>query len=143
MFSTIVVGTDGSDSASEAVVLAAGLARSDGSVVHLVTVHRETSGGLSVPIAGVAAADSGVTSALVAERSQEILDQAAALLEGVTVERHAESGNVADVLIAIAAEINADLIVVGNKGMDRRIFGSVPNSVAHSAPCSVLVVKTT
>ena len=47
-------------------------------------------------------------------------------------------------LIADAAEVEADLIVVGNKGMTgvRRVLGSVPNSVAHSAPCSVLIAFT-
>jgi len=40
--------------------------------------------------------------------------------------------------------VKADLIVVGNKGMRgaRRVLGSVPNSIAHSAPCSVLIVDT-
>jgi nucleotide-binding universal stress UspA family protein len=32
--------------------------------------------------------------------------------------------------------------VVGNKGMHRRILGSVPNTVSHKAPCSVVIVKT-
>ena len=31
----------------------------------------------------------------------------------------------------------------GNKGMQRRVLGSVPNSVSHKAPCSVVIVKTT
>jgi nucleotide-binding universal stress UspA family protein len=38
--------------------------------------------------------------------------------------------------------VDADVIVVGSKGMHRRILGSVPNSVAHKAPCAVLIVKT-
>jgi nucleotide-binding universal stress UspA family protein len=47
------------------------------------------------------------------------------------------------VLCDIAEQHNADLLVVGNKGMQRRILGSVPNSVSHKAPCSVVIVKTT
>jgi nucleotide-binding universal stress UspA family protein len=39
--------------------------------------------------------------------------------------------------------LGADMLVIGNKGMGRRVLGSVPDSVAHKAPCSVLVVKTT
>ncbi len=46
-------------------------------------------------------------------------------------------------LVDIAEAHGADVLVVGNKGMQRRILGSVPNSVAHKAPCSVVVVKTT
>ena len=33
--------------------------------------------------------------------------------------------------------------MIGNKGMERKLLGSVPNSVSHNAPCSVLIVKTT
>ena len=33
--------------------------------------------------------------------------------------------------------------MIGNKGMERKVLGSVPNSVSHNAPCSVLIVKTT
>ena len=43
----------------------------------------------------------------------------------------------------LAAECGADLLVIGNKGMHRRVLASVPNTVTHRAPCSVLVVKTT
>jgi nucleotide-binding universal stress UspA family protein len=47
-------------------------------------------------------------------------------------------------MISVAEGVGADLIVVGSKGMKgaRRIIGSVPNSVAHRAPCHVLVAKT-
>ncbi|MGZ5359848.1 MAG: universal stress protein, partial [Solirubrobacterales bacterium] len=41
------------------------------------------------------------------------------------------------------AECGADLLVIGSKGMKRRVLGSVPNTVTHNADCSVMVVKTT
>ena len=63
--------------------------------------------------------------------------------EGVDAEPYPREGDPADAILDVAEESNADLIVVGNKGMHRRILGSVPNTVAHKAPCSVLVVKTT
>jgi nucleotide-binding universal stress UspA family protein len=47
------------------------------------------------------------------------------------------------VLVRLASECGADMLVIGNKGMKRRVLGSVPNTVAHKADCSVLVVKTT
>jgi nucleotide-binding universal stress UspA family protein len=47
------------------------------------------------------------------------------------------------VLCELAAEHDADLLVIGNKGMNRRVFGSVPRAVCQHAPCSVVVVKTT
>jgi nucleotide-binding universal stress UspA family protein len=54
----------------------------------------------------------------------------------------ARQGNPADVLCSVAAEQSADVLVVGSQGMDRRLRGSVPNTVSHSAPCSVMIVKT-
>jgi nucleotide-binding universal stress UspA family protein len=64
---------------------------------------------------------------------------------GVTAQTHARNGTPADVICDVAADVNADLIIVGNKGMHgvRRVLGSVPNSVAHQAPCSVLIAFTT
>ena len=43
----------------------------------------------------------------------------------------------------VAGECGADVLVVGSKGMEHRVLGSVPNHVTHKAGCSVLVVKTT
>jgi nucleotide-binding universal stress UspA family protein len=54
-----------------------------------------------------------------------------------------DEGNPADVLVRLAEDCGADLLVIGNKGMQRRVLGSIPNTVTHRAPCSVLVVKTT
>jgi nucleotide-binding universal stress UspA family protein len=54
-----------------------------------------------------------------------------------------DEGEPAEVLARLAQECDADLLVIGNKGMHRRVLGSVPNSVTHKASCSVYVVKTT
>jgi nucleotide-binding universal stress UspA family protein len=58
---------------------------------------------------------------------------------------HAAEGDPVDAIVAVAESVEADLIVVGNRGMKgvRRVLGSVPNSVAHKAPCSVLIADTT
>ena len=64
---------------------------------------------------------------------------------GVEVDYEAREGDPADVLIEVATEDDADLIVVGSKGMTgvgRFLLGSVPNKVTHHAPCSVMVVRT-
>src|SRR5207245_11328794 len=55
----------------------------------------------------------------------------------------AREGDPADVLVDLAEEHGADVLVIGNKGMQRRVLGSVPNSVSHKANCSVMIVKTT
>ena len=62
---------------------------------------------------------------------------------GLEASSEAREGDPADVLCAIAEDRGADLLVVGNRGMQRRMLGSVPNSVSHKAPCSVVIVKTT
>ena len=63
----------------------------------------------------------------------------------VEVEVHPAVGAPATAIVEVATRVGADLIVVGNKGMrgTRRVLGSVPNSVAHHAPCAVLIVDTT
>lgn len=142
MFSTIVVGTDGSESANVAVSAAAEIARQGGSTLHLVAAYQTRQAGVSVPLAGAAATDSGVSGAFAAERGREMLEATAANLSGIVVEQHVVPGEAADVLVQMAEQTSADLIVVGSKGMNRRILGSVPNSVAHNAPCAVLIVKT-
>lgn len=58
---------------------------------------------------------------------------------------HALPGDPAEAILQVAGEVDADLLVVGNKGMHglRRVLGSVPNDVAHKAACSVLIINTT
>ena len=46
-------------------------------------------------------------------------------------------------LVELAESNSADILVIGNKGMQRKVLGSVPNTVSHNAPCSVMIVKTT
>ena len=74
------------------------------------------------------------------------LEELAAIGEanGVDAVLHHADDAPADAIVRIAEEIGADLIVIGNKGMKgaRRILGSVANSVAHNAPCSVLIIDT-
>ena len=146
MFSTIVVGTDGSDTAAKAVATAVDLAGRSGATLHLVSAYREPRASVAVATAGAsAAADPAATGAVLKSASEEILKEAATAAGEVPVEIHAVAGSPVDVLLGVADQIGADLIVVGSKGMKgaRRIIGSVPNSVAHRAGVHVLVVKTT
>ena len=145
VFTSIVVGTDGSDTASEAVTLAVELARQNSAALHLVVgVH--TPAAVAVPAGGANISDpSG--GAVLRQVAQSMLEEVAGGLEGldeIEVTIHTEVGNPADVIVKVADAVGADLIVVGSKGMrgTRRILGSVPNSVAHKAGCHVLVAKT-
>jgi nucleotide-binding universal stress UspA family protein len=64
---------------------------------------------------------------------------------GVPVNVYPRQGDPADAILDVAEEQDADLVVVGNKGMTgakRFLLGSVPNKVSHHAPCSVLIIRT-
>jgi len=155
MFETIVVGTDGSASSNKAVLAAAKLAASQGAcALHIVTVQKPLS-----PTA-LAASEMAAAAPVAAQANWEdeikgeldkLLHQASdtAIEAGhdnsqLTIETHARFGNPAEVLCDMAAHLNADLIIVGNRGMQggRRFLGSVPNTVSHHAPCSVLIFDT-
>ncbi len=143
MFSTIVVGTDGSDTARAAVALAVQLIRESGGTLHLVAGVPSASG-VTVPAGGVHVVDPSGG----AQRSQaahRMLEKVANEVQGIDVDIHTAVGDPAEVIVRRADEIRADLIVVGSKGMrgTRRILGSVPNRVAHKAGCHVLIAKTT
>src|SRR5205807_410640 len=78
-----------------------------------------------------------------------VLEQAAGMMHtrGVECECHARKrGDPADAILDVAEEQDADLIVIGSKGMQgtkRFLLGSVPNKISHHASCSVLIVRTT
>ena len=147
MFGAIVVGTDGSDTASEAVRQATELARIHGSRVHVVSAYepvgsaRLREGGIRIPddMQWVVNPREDVERALTG--AADAMHQA-----GVEVATYARQGDPADAILDVAEEQGADLIVVGNKGMTgakRFLLGSVPNKVSHHAPCSVMIIRTT
>lgn len=152
MWSCVLVGTDGSDTAQEAVRHAAGLARLSGA--RLVVCHAyqamSTPAALAMSGAGAGVAvpvDTEADQAQQRAEAQRLLDHAvvAAGVDPGRTESVALPGGAADVLLHVAAAVGADLIVVGNRGMQgarRFLLGSVPNRVAHRADCSVLVVRT-
>ena len=138
MFETVVVGADASDTAAEAVRQAIELVKLTGGRLHIVSAYRPqhlSTGGAEE--SGLATGD--LAASVVDDHSSR------ARAAGIDVQTHARSGPAAEVICEVAAEVNADLIVVGNKGMTgaRRVLGSVPNSVAHHAPCAVLIAFTT
>ncbi len=150
MFKSIVVGTDGSDTAARAVDLAGRLAQAgDATVLHIVAVGKSPSSA-AIGMSQAAPGGAGVTQANWSEDAvrglQELLHHVASnVCEGVaSVETYARIGDPAEVICQLADQVGADLIVVGNRGMQggRRFLGSVPNNVSHHAPCSVLIAQT-
>src|SRR3954453_11031675 len=147
MFSSIVVGTDESETAGKAVLQATELARQVGASVSLVFAYEPVSGHRLREEKGEGPKDMGGMGNP-REDVEAPLKDAAENVEGagVKVDPFAREGDAADAILDVAEETNADLIVVGNKGMTgtkRFLLGSVPNKVSHHAPCSVLIIRTT
>jgi len=147
VFASIVVGTDGSESAQEAVRQAVELAARLGATLRIVSAYepvpagRLREEGTQVPpdLQWMINPREDVDATLrgAAEAARE---------GGVESETYARQGDPADAILDVAEEQGADLIVVGNKGMTgarRFLLGSVPNRVSHHAPCSVLIIRTT
>ena len=141
MLSTIAVGTDGSATAAEAVKVAADMARRFDSKLVLIS---------AVPGPGLVEDDRGGAEEIQwafnpAARTREILARAEEEVQaaGIDCRTMVDEGDPADVLVRLASECDADVLVIGNKGMKRRMLGSVPNTVTHQSGCSVFVVKTT
>ena len=147
MFKRIVVGTDGSETAGEAVRQATELAKLSNAKLDIVSAYepiprtrlqeeqRQVPGDVQYEIGP-------------REDVNLTLDAAAgtARNSGLEAETHAREGDPADAILDVAEEIKADLIIVGNKGMTgarRFLLGSVPNKVSHHAPCSVMIIQTT
>jgi nucleotide-binding universal stress UspA family protein len=139
MFRTIVVGTDGSDTAKIAVEQAGALATSLGAEVHVVAAYTPSSRPVD---------DALLDRAKVASAALDVAQAAADTLRAAGVERievHDFDEDPAEALIRTAETVGADLIVVGNKGVSgvrRFLLGSVAQKVVQHAPCGVLVART-
>jgi nucleotide-binding universal stress UspA family protein len=124
MYAKILVGTDGSDTATKAVARAVDVAASHGSSLTIFTAGRK-------------------------DRGEKVVAEEAARHEGAGVELTTKVVDTDPVsgLLTEATDGGYDLLVMGNKGMTgvTRFFklGNVPNKVTHNLPCSLLIVKTT
>ena len=147
MFDRIVVGTDGSETATNAVQTAIELAKISKAKLEIVSAYepipqqrlKEESQGISGDVSH---------SVNPREDVQFVLDKAAAEAKKAKVDvvTHPREGDPADAILDVAEENDADLVLVGNKGMTgakRFLLGSVPNKISHHSPCDVWIVKTT
>jgi nucleotide-binding universal stress UspA family protein len=147
MFEHIVVGTDGSETAAEAVRTAVELARLSNAKLEIVSAYEP------VPQSRLRDEESGISGDIShtinpREDVELVLGNAAAVAKQAKVDvvTHPREGDPADAILDVAEENNADLVLVGNKGMTgarRFLLGSVPNKISHHAPCDVWIVKTT
>ncbi len=146
-YRTVLVGTDGSESSYKAVDRAATIAADAGATLLLACAYR--------PMADRerqrAAAALGDEAYKVhgSHPAEDVLGDATgrARRSGAKdVEALAVEGDPVDVLVRLAHDRSADLLVVGNRGLNSlagRLLGSVPANVSHRSPCDILIVHTT
>jgi len=161
-YQTVLVGTDGSESSFRAVDKAAAIAKDTGATLVIASAfhpsgrdggesgtmratwkgsrpgqsERDTLGTESYKVTGSAPAEGALQDA--ADRARKA---GAPKIETTAVE-----GDAVDVLVDLIAKYSADLIIIGNRGLNSlagRLLGSVPANVSHRAPCDVLIVHTT
>jgi len=140
MFKVVVVGADDSPTARRAVEAATEMAVMSNGALHIVMAYETT-----------ASRDDHLPSEFRNLSHDGEVEAALQLLSFIPKKRgieptlHSATGDPAEAIIKKATELKADLVVVGNRGMRgvRRVLGSVPNSVAHGAPCSVAIIDTT
>lgn len=139
MANVIVVGVDGSETSRHAAKTAAELAAASDATLHILTAFDK---------AEMERVEVGhdvwvITSA---DGAEQVANRAAEELRQITknVESSPLYGKPAEALVAEAKRLEARLIVVGNKRMQgmTRVLGSVANTVSHTAPCDVYIVKT-
>ena len=136
------MGTDGSETAKQALRHAMDLAAVNGGTVHIVSAYRSSGGAVKV---GTEAEHWYVDTRT---KIDTILDSAAAMArsKGVTVETHAvetDRATPSSPSPARSAPTPSSSATRGCAGAKRFLLGSVPNKVAHNAPCTVVIVKTT
>jgi nucleotide-binding universal stress UspA family protein len=145
-YENVVVGSDGSATAELAVQCAAEVAAEHGARLVIVTAYKPRGNEMALQSTvpdDVRWALSDVNQAEERVRHGRQLAVAAGVQRTVT---HAVAGSAADVLLGAAETFFADLIVLGSKGLTsgtHAALGSVAASVAHHAPCDVMIVRTT
>jgi nucleotide-binding universal stress UspA family protein len=146
-YTTVLVGTDGSESSFRAVDRAAAVARDAGATLLLACAYRPMSarevqdaadalGGESYKVSGSTPAEDVLRDAVDRARTVGATD----------VDTLAVEGDPVDELIAIVKARDVDLVVIGNRGLNSlagRLLGSVPANISHRATCDVLIVHTT
>jgi nucleotide-binding universal stress UspA family protein len=149
MFKNILVPLDGSKFSQKAAVAAIDLASRYGSKVHFLTVTRAPNAKVSEGLRRYMEVEHilGRPEDLVESMAQEVLGKAErhARKKGVkSLKSTAETGQPAKVILDVAKRTNADLIVVGSRGLGElpgMLLGSVSLKVSSLAPCPCLIAR--
>ena len=146
-YTTVLVGTDGSESSFRAVDRAAALARDAGATLLMVCAYRPMSarevqevqdalGGESYQVSGSTPAEG-----VLRDAADRACSAGAKAVEVLAVE-----GDAVDELVSVVEQRDVDLVVIGSRGLNSlagRLLGSVPANISHRATCDVLIVHTT
>ncbi|HKA04060.1 MAG TPA: universal stress protein [Acidimicrobiales bacterium] len=146
MYRTIVVGTDCSPTATTAVMKAAELAKLTGAKLYLVSAYPASASTYAAVGGGAVFFDPPDGHESADERGIHVDAMARGLrAQGIEVETRVEAGGAASTLVRMADTLDADLLVVGDRGLKglRGVLGSVPSRVTHRARLDILVVHTT
>jgi len=137
----ILVPIDFSEQSEKAATAACALAAKTGATVHLLHAYQ-------IPVESVGLAHTvsqDYVRQFVAESTAQLQELAGKLCpDAIFGPFLVVSGDPRAVIVAKAEELHAELIVMGThgrRGLRRALMGSVAESVAHTAHCSVLVVR--
>ncbi len=149
-YEKILVGTDGSSGSQAAVAEAMEIARGAGAEVIIVTAYTRPDQSVIESLWDAARDKTGAPEEIqwrltAGAAAQTAVDQALAVASAATIpsEGRVVEGEAAAVILDTAADVGADLIVLGSRGMAstaRFLLGSVPDKVSHHAPCDLLIV---
>jgi nucleotide-binding universal stress UspA family protein len=136
---TILIATDGSDSAAQALEVAIDLARDTGATLEVLSVRPPR-------VAGRGGAGAPILEVEQFHGPEHIAEAAAqqARDAGVIATPHAAHGDVVDCIANAAVTLNADLLVVGSRGMGSlsgAVLGSVSHALVRRSPVAVTIVR--
>lgn len=136
----LLVATDFSECAEQALDYAVALAGALGAKLHLL--HVIVIPAMAIPEVGVAVTNTLIESTV--QEQQAALDKSAARHAAAGIETLLRTGDARDMIVDVAREIGADLIVMGThgrRGVRRALIGSIAESVVRTAPCPVLTTR--
>ncbi|WP_298667698.1 universal stress protein [uncultured Methanofollis sp.] len=141
MFQKIVVAVDGSEISQKAFEVALSEAKMWNAALHLIYVV-ETSRFSSLPMDNTME----VIYSLLEKEGRDIFEKstARAAAEGISLVTHLKDGHAGTEVLALADELQADLIVIGSRGksgIDRLLLGSVSAHVVQDSRCTTMVVR--
>ena len=146
-YRNVVVGTDGSDSSLRAVEKAAALAVDSDATLYIACAYYPADSKSSSQDADALKEDAyQITGSAPTQEILRTAKERAVAAGASSIEERPVVGNPVDSLLELVGEVKADLLVVGNRGLNSltgRLLGSVPSDAARKARCDVLIVHTT